>query len=56
MFGALDGLHAFRLAFRTLKLENDLLSSLCLFLENWLRLPAKASLLLVVTSLSLRTQ
>merc|ERR1719263_1067743 len=53
---ALDRLHAFRLADGALELQHDLLRRLGLLVENRLRLPTEARLLLVVTALPLGAQ
>jgi len=56
VLGALDGFHPFCFALRALKLQDNFLCRFCLFLENGLRLTAKASLFFVVASLPLSTQ
>merc|ERR1719235_3019608 len=56
VLGALDRLHAFRLADCALKLQHNLLGRLRLLVEHRLRLPSESRLLLVVPALSLCAQ
>merc|ERR1711957_1073334 len=53
VLGALDGLHALRLALAALQLQHDFLGRLGLLVEDGLRLAAEALLLLLVAAVAL---